>query len=69
MHVHHVGAAVEVHIPDLLGDQGSGEHFALPARQQRQQQKLLGGQVQALAVPRGQEQNRGLPSSMSPLRR
>src|SRR5690348_2672735 len=35
VHVHHVGIAVEVHVPDLLGDERAGEDLARAACQQR----------------------------------
>src|SRR5262249_39815459 len=46
-----VEVAVEVHVPDLLGDERPRQHLAGPLRQQRQQGELLGRQVQAPAGP------------------
>jgi hypothetical protein len=40
---------VEIYVPDLLGDLGTGEHLALAPHQQRQKLKLLCGQFQTLA--------------------
>src|SRR3546814_8209648 len=48
-HFHHVGVAVEVDVPDHLGNGGFRQYFALAARQDAEQRELLGGQVQALA--------------------
>src|SRR5690606_33956258 len=45
-----VGIAVEVHVPHLRGNQRLGQYFALAAQQQFQQGKLLGREVDALAV-------------------
>src|SRR5262249_44834109 len=41
-----VEVAVEVHVPDLLGDERARQHLAGPLRQQCQQGELLGRQVQ-----------------------
>ncbi len=43
-HVDDVGVAVEVHVPDLRGDQGARQHLALAAHQQVQEGELLVGQ-------------------------
>jgi hypothetical protein len=48
-HFHHVGIAVEVHVPDLGNDLGAGQDLAGAAHQQMQQGELLGGQVYAPA--------------------
>lgn len=44
-HFHHIGFAVEVHVPHLLGERRSGQHAPLAAHQQGEQGELLGGQV------------------------
>lgn len=51
-HIHHVGVAVEVHLPDVRGNQCARQHFALAADQQVQQGKLLVGQGESFAVTR-----------------
>src|SRR3954447_14700881 len=51
VYVHDVAVAVEVHVPDLLGDQGPRQHLPRPPGQQRQQGELLGRQLQAAAAP------------------
>src|SRR5258706_15447870 len=43
-----VGAAVEVHVPDLFGDGGARQHLTGAADQQRGQGELLGRQVELL---------------------
>ena len=43
-HVDDVGVAVEVHVPDLRGDQGARQYLALAAHQQVQEGELLVGQ-------------------------
>src|SRR5262245_11569601 len=43
-----VGPAVEVHVPYLLGDQRAGEDVSHVPRQEREQEELLGREVQAL---------------------
>src|SRR5262245_19739861 len=48
VHIDDVGAAVEVHVPHLLGDERAGEDLALAAEEQREESELLGGQLQAL---------------------
>ncbi len=47
-HLHHIGLAVEIHVPDLLGQFGAGQHLALTPQQQAQQIEFLGREVQAL---------------------
>lgn len=32
VYIDHVGMAIEIHIPDLRGNDCSGEHFAFPPR-------------------------------------
>src|SRR5574341_630310 len=49
IHVHHVGAAVEVNAPYLFRDQRLRDYFAGTARQQGEKQKLLRCQIQTLA--------------------
>ncbi len=46
MHVYHICVTVEVHIPDLFGDQSPREHFARASREQRQEQEFFWRQVQ-----------------------
>ena len=48
-----IGVAVEVHVPDQLGDRGLGEDLALAPRQHREQRELLGRQVDARAAAPG----------------
>ena len=52
-HVDDVGVAVEIHVPDLLGQRGARQHLALAAQQQHEEVEFLGGQVQAAAVALG----------------
>ena len=52
MDVDHVAVAVEVHVPDLLGDQRPRQHLALAAGQQREQGELLRRQVEPPVGPR-----------------
>ncbi|MCY1428904.1 hypothetical protein D9M71_448030 [compost metagenome] len=47
---HHIGVAVEVHVPHQRNDLGARQHFAALAHQQVQQGELLGGQVDTLAA-------------------
>ena len=46
---HHVRFAVEVHVPDLLGQFSTRQHLGLTTQQQAQQIELLGGQIESLA--------------------
>src|SRR5437667_10125854 len=50
MYINDVAVAVEVHVPDLLGNQSAREHFADPAGEQGEQGEFFGSQVQALAA-------------------
>src|SRR3546814_5636150 len=43
-YVHHVGIAVEIHVPDFRSDLCPGQHIACPAQKQMQQGELLVGQ-------------------------
>ena len=47
-----VEVAVEVHVPDLFGNDGPGQWLALAAHQQLEQGKLFGGQIKAHAGAR-----------------
>ena len=42
MHIDEIGVALEVDLPDLIGDVGAGEDFTGLPHQQGEQQKLLG---------------------------
>ena len=53
VHVDHIGAAIEIHVPDLLGDQSTGENFAGAPDKQGEEQKFLGSQIEPLAATRG----------------
>ena len=46
-----VGVAVEIHIPNLLGNLGSRQHLTLFPEKQRKQQELLGAQIEAQTIP------------------
>src|SRR5262245_49444081 len=48
-----VGPAVEVHVPDLFGDQRARKDVAHVPRQEREQEELLGREVQTLPGARG----------------
>src|SRR3546814_4382091 len=45
-----VGIALEIDVPDLLGDHGLGDDLAMTARQRRQQREFLGGEIETLGV-------------------
>ena len=47
-----VGVAVEIHVPDQLGDRRLGEDLALAPGQHGEQRELLGGEVDAGAAAR-----------------
>ncbi len=49
MHVDHVGAAIKVHVPHLLGNESTRKDFSRTTREQREQRKLLGREIQFLA--------------------
>ena len=48
--LHHVGVAVEIHVPHLLGNLGARQYLAVPSQEQCQKQELLGGQLQLLTA-------------------
>eukprot|EP01132_Coremiostelium_polycephalum_P023436 gene23435-27905_t len=45
--LHHVGVAVEIHVPHQGNNLRAGQHFAGLTHQHMQQRELLGGQVNA----------------------
>jgi hypothetical protein len=49
-HLDHVGVAVEVHVPHLLGQRGAREDLPAPAQQHHQQRELLGRELEPRAV-------------------
>src|SRR5262249_22231155 len=49
VHIDDVGPAVEVHVPDLLRDQRPGEDVAHVAGEEREQEELLGSEIQTLS--------------------
>src|SRR5262249_23881354 len=48
-HVHDIRVTSEVHVPDLLGNERSGEHLPRMPCEEGEQGELLGGQIEALA--------------------
>src|SRR5579862_9501747 len=50
--VHDVRPAVEIHVPDFLGDGRARQDLASPPDQERQQGELLGREVELPAGPR-----------------
>ena len=52
VNVDHVAVADEADVPDLLGNLGPGQHLTRSAGQQGQKGKLLGRQLESLAVAR-----------------
>ncbi|MNW03258.1 hypothetical protein D3C71_1991650 [compost metagenome] len=50
--LHHIGFAVEIHVPHLRCQLRAGEHLALAPKQQGQQVEFLGCEVQSGASAR-----------------
>jgi hypothetical protein len=50
-HIHDVAIAVEVHVPDLLGDERARQDLARVSGEQREQPEFFRGEVDAPAAP------------------
>jgi hypothetical protein len=51
MHIHDVGIAVEIHVPNLLGDKCPRQNVTRSPGEEGQQGELLWGQVKPLPSP------------------
>src|SRR5579859_5723219 len=47
---HHIGIAVEIHIPHIGGDLGTAQHFAAPACEQLQQREFARSEFDTLTT-------------------
>jgi hypothetical protein len=46
MDIHHVGVAVEIHVPDLFREKGPGQNVAGPGSEKMKEGKFLGREVE-----------------------